>query len=267
MASALTHLSGQDAMGGSIVARDAGAVAKQQPTAPHDGAEPGRQPTAPHAGEASGRAAPVGSSSIRIRAVPPFEPSFEDDGLYRPSAAVQSLAANPPPQATPMLPFDWPTPGPRPVRPVTARQPRGPTRLGVALGTADPSHPSTRPNGAIERRLTPGRVAAQRFAGVCAEVLSGHRPASHLRAVTAPANLARVTDQLIRRTTRAHLARPPRSAAVPKRVRLRTVQVCEPRDGVAELAAVFEYAGHTWAMAARLEREGEAWLCTLVNVI
>jgi hypothetical protein len=114
---------------------------------------------------------------------------------------------------------------------------------------------------------TPGRAAAQRFVGVCVEVLNGHRPVSHLRAITAPADVSGVTDQLVRRTTRTYLARPGASAPGPNRVRLRSLHTCEPRDGVAELAAVLEYGAQIWAMAARLERRADTWLCTVVQVV
>ncbi|GIJ51041.1 hypothetical protein Val02_79270 [Virgisporangium aliadipatigenens] len=124
-----------------------------------------------------------------------------------------------------------------------------------------------RRRAAALRASPAARAAAQRFVGVCVEVLGGHRPISHLRAVTSTADLARVTDQVIRRTTRAHLARPTPPGTRPHRVRLRSLHVCEPVDGVAEVAAVLEYGPRVWAMAVRLERHGESWLCTLVQVL
>jgi hypothetical protein len=114
---------------------------------------------------------------------------------------------------------------------------------------------------------TPGMAAAQRFVGVCVEILNGHRPATHLRAITAPADLQGVTDQLVRRTTRTYLGRPGAMAPPPHRIRLIGLHVCEPRDGVAEIAAVLGYGAQSWAMAARLERKAETWLCKLVQVV
>jgi hypothetical protein len=103
--------------------------------------------------------------------------------------------------------------------------------------------------------------------GVCVEILNGHRAVSHLRAVTAPGELHRVEDQLVRHTNRRYLGRPGATAPRPHRVRLRALRVCEPRDGVAEIAAVLEYGVQSWAMCARLERRSDTWLCTLVQVV
>ena len=49
--------------------------------------------------------------------------------------------------------------------------------------------------------------------------------------------------------------------------RLLRMRLSEPRDGVAEIVAVLSYAGSSLAMALRLERHGEQWLCALVQVI
>ena len=45
------------------------------------------------------------------------------------------------------------------------------------------------------------------------------------------------------------------------------MRLSEPRDGVAEIVAVLSYAGSSLAMALRLERHGDQWLCALVQVI
>ena len=49
--------------------------------------------------------------------------------------------------------------------------------------------------------------------------------------------------------------------------RLLRMRLSEPRDGVAEIVAVLSYAGSSLAMALRLERHGDQWLCALVQVI
>ena len=49
--------------------------------------------------------------------------------------------------------------------------------------------------------------------------------------------------------------------------RLLRLRLSEPRDGVAEIVAVLSYAGSSLAMALRLERHGDQWLCALVQVI
>jgi hypothetical protein len=49
--------------------------------------------------------------------------------------------------------------------------------------------------------------------------------------------------------------------------RLLRIRLSEPRDGVAEVVAVLSYAGSSLAMALRLERHDDQWLCALVQVI
>ena len=110
-------------------------------------------------------------------------------------------------------------------------------------------------------------MATQRFVGVCVEILNGHRAVSHLRAVTAPGDLKQVTDQLVGRTNRTYLGRPGRTATTPPRVRLLGMRTCEPRDGVIEAAVVLGYGIQTWAMAIRMERPADVWLCKLVQVV
>jgi hypothetical protein len=102
---------------------------------------------------------------------------------------------------------------------------------------------------------------------VCIEILNGHRAVSHLRAVTAPADLKHITDQLVGRTNRTYLGRPGRTVTAPQRVRLLTIRMCEPRDGVVEAVAVLGYGMQTWAMAVRMERPADTWLCKLIQVI
>lgn len=178
---------------------------------------------------------------VRVRRAPPLEPPFDDE----PDPAWHPATVAPPPH-----PLAQPGRGPRTQRPVTPRPMRGP---------ADPLPARLQP--------TPGAVAAQRFIGVCIEILNGHRAVSHLRAVTAPGDLKQITDQLVARTNRAYLGRPGRTAPGPQRVRLMGLRICEPLDGVVEVAAVLAYGIQTWAMAVRMERPAETWLCKLIQVI
>jgi hypothetical protein len=140
-------------------------------------------------------------------------------------------------------------------------------RPGTEGGTRRRSGGGTDSGGGHGGRPAPAAAAAERFLNVCIEVLNGHRPASHLRAVTAPAQINEVTDQLIRRTARTYLAPVGRAGTVPRRVRLQRLHTGEPRDGVAEVVAILGYGSSTWAMAVRLERQADTWLCTLIQVI
>uniref|UniRef100_UPI0006936A98 Rv3235 family protein n=1 Tax=Dactylosporangium aurantiacum TaxID=35754 RepID=UPI0006936A98 len=118
----------------------------------------------------------------------------------------------------------------------------------------------------------PPHPAAQRFVGMCVEILNGYRPAAHLRQVTHPKHCAAVTDQLTRRTVRVRMS-PSHAARQGSLVRVRRMLVSEPLPGVAELVAVLEQGTTAWAMAVRLERQTRpapgtsTWLCTLVQVV
>ncbi|GFJ91531.1 hypothetical protein Prum_051730 [Phytohabitans rumicis] len=50
-------------------------------------------------------------------------------------------------------------------------------------------------------------------------------------------------------------------------VQLKQIRVCEPRPGVAEVAAALALAERTWALAYRLERRRGAWLCTAIRLV
>jgi len=49
--------------------------------------------------------------------------------------------------------------------------------------------------------------------------------------------------------------------------RLVRMRINEPREGIAEVAAVLSFAGSSLAVAMRLERQAEQWVCALVQVI
>src|SRR6266511_975717 len=111
------------------------------------------------------------------------------------------------------------------------------------------------------------QVAAHRFVDACAEVLNGYRPIAHLRPHTSPVDFAGVVDHLTRRAVRVRKAPGGSGHAGRARVAVRRVRVCEPRAGVAEVAAVLDHRDGSWAMAVRLERRRERWTCTSLQVI
>jgi hypothetical protein len=131
--------------------------------------------------------------------------------------------------------------------------------------------------GSNRRRKAPGRpvppasgdaqVAAHRFVDACAEVLNGYRPIAHLRPHTSPVDFATLVDHLTRRAVRVHKAPGGAGRAGRAPVAVRRVRVCEPRAGVAEVAAVLDHRGGSWAMAVRLERRRDRWTCTSLQVI
>ena len=136
------------------------------------------------------------------------------------------------------------------------------------------------PVGGSPPRAGTGGQAAYRYVGLCLEVLDGFRPATHLRRLTVAASFESVLEQLARpaaRTGHPSSAGPsPAGRAVPggalrrtggDRLRLRRLWVGEPSNGVVEAAAVLGRADRAWALALRLERREETWLCTDLQVV
>jgi hypothetical protein len=111
--------------------------------------------------------------------------------------------------------------------------------------------PADRPSGEA-------RLAAHRYLTLCLEVLGGFRPLAHLRPLSSAAALEQITIQL----ARSRLAGPPHD-----RIALRQVRLCEPGDGVVEVAAVLGRTGQVWAMALRLERHHGIWVCIHLEVL
>lgn len=181
----------------------------------------------------------VADPAVVVRAAPPLDPPYEES-LARPPAGMD------------FLPGDWLTfPGTHAIT---------------------PSRPDRTTQPADSPALPPPHAAAQRFVGLCVEILNGYRPAAHLRPMTHPKHYTAVTDQLTRRTVRVRMP-PAQAARQGQLVRVRRMLLGEPLAGVAELAVVLEQGPATWAMAIRLERPAKptrglsTWVCTLIQVI
>lgn len=108
---------------------------------------------------------------------------------------------------------------------------------------------STATGAPANRRAVQPTVSGARNAGTATTAQSSPVTAGAVR-YAAPASTAR---------------RNAPGAAQP--FRLLRLRLSEPRDGVAEIVAVLSYAGSSLAMALRLERHGDQWLCALVQVI
>lgn len=102
--------------------------------------------------------------------------------------------------------------------------------------------------------------AALRFLNVCLELFNGFRAPAQLRPLLHIDQATDVLDEL----ARALAARAPRRR---EKVRRRQIRTCEPRDGVAEVAAVLCDDSLAWAMAYRLERGATGWRCTALAVL
>jgi Family of unknown function (DUF6459) len=211
-------------------------------------------------------APPAPARSVQIRRAPRAEPPYDDE---RP-ADQHPLGSWPIAGDWAELPLDWHSDGSAPESPApTPPEPAGPR---------------------------PADVAAARFVRACVEVLDGFRPVRHLRTLATPENFEKVSAELLRPRRRRLLTRlrdstvwshqPVRGgsptgrprpgtgatgAPVPGagagRVEVRLQRVMEVRDGAAEVVTVLARGEDVWAMAVRLERRPEGWLCTDLQVL
>jgi len=204
---------------------------------------------------------------IRLRPVPDLEPPYEDEYAddigqpSRPGAGAPHVSGDGRPR---FGEADGPEPDPAPDWPEQAWRDL----------TAPVSPPASE-----------ARLAAHRHLALCLEVLGGFRPVAHLRVLTEVSAFDEIAAALTRpraggrpaggagrpwRSGRGGLLRPSSSSFAPtpgERVALRQFRVCEPREGVAEVAAVVGSGGRVWAMALRLERHRDVWLCTHLEMV
>jgi hypothetical protein len=183
--------------------------------------------------------------AIRLRPAPALEPPYDDE------AAAPTWAG----PGVEQMAFDLG----RPVsRPCPAPEPAG---------------PAARPTGASEESVG----AVRRFVRLCLEIFNGYRPAGHVRPLTSPSEAANVIEQVWsvreRLAGAGHLSPAPsrRSPVRPARARaaigLRQMLICEPRTGVAEAAVVLGGGTRCVALAVRLERRRDRWLCTAARAV
>jgi Family of unknown function (DUF6459) len=103
------------------------------------------------------------------------------------------------------------------------------------------------------------RAWAARFAQAVTESVTGLRPTTQL---------VRWTSQEVFRDLdrRAQLLRRAASAASrPVRPQVRSVHVCRPTDGTAEVSVHIRHGHRSRALALRLERRDRRWVCTALE--
>lgn len=130
-----------------------------------------------------------------------------------------------------------------------------PTRSTMPLRLVPPAAP---PPPELGSPLPDPRAWSVRLAQALAEVLAGARPAHQL----ADATTLEVLHQLERNAGR--LGEPLRGPAI--RPRLRSIRLCQPRTGVAEVCAVIDTGSRQRALAFRLVAERGRWRCAAVTV-
>ena len=188
-------------------------------------------------------------TAIRRVALPPTEPGYEDlpdnpqrRGRHR---GVRSQGT----QGSLALSYLLPSGVPAVPEVATSLRlvdlPRG--------GDAGPE-PRRPPTGS-SRLPDPHRWSARLAQGIV-EVLHGHRPLQQLVRWTDESVYAMLARRLV--------ARRPSTGSRPL---VRSIRVCEPRDGVVEVSVVVE-AGHRGrALAMRLEGLDGRWCCTVLDIL
>ncbi len=102
------------------------------------------------------------------------------------------------------------------------------------------------------RAIPSARAAATVVVRAIVEAMTGIRPVSHLAAWTSPrvqADLERLVADNVRHRRHA----------------LRCLRVCEPREGIAEVAAVIARGERVSALALRMETSGSRWRITALQ--
>ncbi|ONH35320.1 MULTISPECIES: Rv3235 family protein [Protofrankia] len=102
------------------------------------------------------------------------------------------------------------------------------------------------------QELPSARAAATVVVRAIVEAVTGIRPAAHLVAWTSPrvqADLERLVAANVRH----------------RRHTLRCLRVCEPREGIAEVAAVIARGDRVSALALRMETAGNRWRVTVLQ--
>ena len=108
--------------------------------------------------------------------------------------------------------------------------------------------------------LPPARVFGARLVQHLSEVAAGERPLTQLAPYLSRAVYHRLERQL------ATTIRGSGAAGADNRANVRSVHVCEPADGVAELAAVVRRGSRMAAIALRLEGVDGRWQCTALQL-
>jgi hypothetical protein len=118
-------------------------------------------------------------------------------------------------------------------------------------------------------RLVPGgpglpevKEWATRLVQAIAETIGGDRPVSQLTRWTDTA----VYVDVHRRVRLLGLTTTAGKRAARERSSVRSVHVCRPEDGVAEVAAHLRTGGRSRAMALRLEVRRGRWVCTALEL-
>ena len=164
------------------------------------------------------------------------------------------VVSTPQPALDDELPLRPGIPGRASPRPVHRPGPR--PRLDRSRPAGDAASVDFGPQWTRRAELPDPREAGRRLVTAALEVLAGLRPLAQLAQVTSPAVFGALGSGRHPSWCRASTAP----------LLIGGVRVCEPVDGVAEVAAVARRGGRAHAVAARLEGVDGRWRCTALQV-
>ena len=196
--------------------------------------------------------------ALRLLPTPAWEPPYCDEGdqASRPVTARPHLVA-PGQQA---LPLTFLLPSGLAAVPAPPRLRLVDTVRSSSGGPGEPDEvfdPQPTPRADLpDPRLWGGRLVQAML-----EVDAGVRPVAQLRRWTSDP----VYSRLRRRSHRSHFLQSRSPQTQPGRVWVRSLRVCEPADGVAEVSAVVQKGSRIRAVAVRLEGTDGRWRCTAVE--
>jgi hypothetical protein len=199
---------------------------------------------------------PVDAPTLRLVPTPAWEPPYDEasEGATTESPRLPSA------QGTLALTFLLPS-----GLPVVPESPTlrlvGPPTPGAAR-LAEPDDDMFAPQPTPRADLPDPHFWAGRLAQAMLEVDAGIRPVAQLRRWTSDEVYARLRRRSHR--SRFVVAREP-GRQPPTRVWVRSVRVCEPADGIAEVSAVVQDGRRPRAVAFRLEGSDGRWRCTALE--
>jgi hypothetical protein len=203
---------------------------------------------------------------LRVVPAPVGDPPFDDElQLNRQAgsvtAPVQNLAGDPQLPLTFVLPSGLPV-EPEPVALTVLPAARQPYR-GCDADDDGPTFTS-------RSQLPDPTLWSGRLAQAVVEVCSGGRPVGQLLRWTSPEVFRTLSERYPPRSARGMSGRTsPVVRPLPRHRfdQVRSVHVCEPADGVAEVSVVVASNKRWWALALRLEGLNGRWVATRLELL
>lgn len=192
---------------------------------------------------------------LTVRTPRAFDPPYDDDGFGSGDGTLSAAAVT---QGALALAFPLTSAPSTPTLRLLAAVPPG-QYGGDDLDDGGEDCLLFGPQRTRRSALPAPRPWSARLVQALTEVLAGDRPAGQL----VPYLSAEVYAAVERRTSRM-----PRPAGrrLPPGPAVRSVHVCEPADGVAEVAAVVRRGSRMTAIALRMEGIDGRWRCTVLQV-